>query len=40
MARLENCFIIKNSEYGVVTRGSAAPIIQNCIIADNGKLWY
>ena len=37
-ARLENCFIIKNSEYGVVTRGSATPIIQNCIIADNGKL--
>ena len=37
-ARLENCFIIKNNGYGVISRGSANPVIQNCIIADNGSL--
>ena len=37
-ARLENCFIIKNNGYGVIARGSANPVIQNCIIADNGSL--
>ena len=31
-------FIIKNNGYGVISRGSANPVIQNCIIADNGSL--